>query len=39
MYEMSERDSEREVERSGGSRGPMARENEGKLKRGATSLR
>ena len=39
MYGMSERDSEREVERSGGSRGPMARENEGKLERGATNLR
>ena len=39
MYEMSERDSEREVERSGRSRGPMARENEGKLERGVTNLR
>ena len=39
MYGMSERDSEHEVERSGRSRGLMARENEGKLERGATNLR
>ena len=38
IYEMSERNSKCEVKRSGRSRRLMARENEGKLKRGVTSL-